>query len=132
MENENMTGLCCETQRREILPDETFNASGETTEADNGMCIGRIPTEAETAALKIRLMMKNAEGEDKCTLCKAAEALEKRPVSSGLDWAWPVLMMLMIMPFGSGGSASAEPFMRAYLDTLDKERKEKESGNVKE
>lgn len=42
---------------------------GIPAEPDNGVCIGRIPTEAEASAMQLRLLMARTEGEDKCTLC---------------------------------------------------------------
>lgn len=87
---------------------------------------GTPKSERETAAFKLRQMMEQAERDKKCTLCKAAEMLEKQPVSSGFDWAFPLFVLLFS---GFGGNTSSdflETFARSYAEILNKENEEKE------
>lgn len=62
-------------------------------------------------------MMTKVEGEDKCTLCKAAEALEK----SSNNWStWPFLMMLMLMFGMDANNHQTTSMMQAYFEALKK------------
>lgn len=92
-------------------------------ELDSSLANGMAQAPTAYIVTHLRLMMEKAEGEDKCTLCKAAEALEK----SNSNWStWPSLMMLMLM-FGTDfNNSQITGMMQAYLETLKKCNENKE------
>lgn len=98
--------------------------------------IGLIPnekpfTESDIAAAKLREMMKYAEGERKCDLCKAARELEKKGQSQNFGWQmWPLLLMTFLFAGWGGNGESSDAFNKAFLETLEKMNKEKEAGDA--
>lgn len=81
---------------------------------------------ASQAAMQLRLMMDKVEGEDKCTLCKAAEELEKMALNQSNSWSssWMlVLMLLMFDGFGNNKAYDLEA-LDAYMDVIKKKSQE--------
>lgn len=82
---------------------------------------GTVASENEAAALQLRLMMKNAEGEDKCTLCKAAEALENSTPKANQNWALSPIMLALTFSLLDGNKPDAElKTMKSMLDAMSK------------
>ena len=70
-----------------------------------------VPASArETLAVQLRQLMNEVDGEDKCTLCKAAKELSKSEWSSGsgTDWFFPILLIMLFGGFGSNQSIDPE------------------------
>lgn len=87
-------------------------------QSDEELSCGMAQTPTAYIVAQLRLMMDKAEGEDKCTLCRAAEALEKSNGSWSSSFSWIALLMLL---FGSGfGSTQNDSMMQAYLEALKK------------
>ena len=88
-------------------------------ELDDTMCYGVPISAASQMAMELRLMMERTEGKDKCTLCKAAEELEKSSLSKASDLGsscWPLLAMLML---GFGGYQAFDvDALKAYMDVI--------------
>lgn len=80
---------------------------------------------ASQAAMQLRLMMDKVEGEDKCTLCKAAEELEKLPTNQSTGWSflWLSLIMLLMCD-GFGGKGVDIEALNAYMDVIKKKTQE--------
>lgn len=97
-------------------PDSIYKAPEEFVKFN-----GKEPTETEKIAMELRKMIDRTDGKDKCTLCKAAELLEKKN-TSGWDM-WPLLLLI---PLLSGGLANDafENAMRTYIETVDKVKAE--------
>lgn len=94
-------------------------------EIDDCGCLVNISS-ASQAAMKLRLMMDKVEGEDKCTLCKAAEELEKMTLnqSNGWDSMWFYLIMMLIFS-GFGEKQTIDPdALSAYMDVIKKKAQE--------
>lgn len=81
---------------------------------------------ASQAAMQLRLMMDKVDGEDKCTLCKAAEELEKMSTNQSTGWSFPwlsLIMLLMCDGFGAGKGIDMEA-LNAYMDVIKKKAQE--------
>lgn len=72
-------------------------------------------------AMQLRLMMDKVEGEDKCTLCKAAEELEKLSTNQSTGWSFSWLSLIMfLMCDGFGGKGVDMEALNAYMDVIKK------------
>lgn len=109
---------------------KTENNSDYATAPIGPISNGKLLTESEIAAAKLRDMMKYAEGERKCDLCKAACELEKKGNPQNFGWQmWPLLLMMFLFAGWGDGGEPSEAFNKAFLDTLEKMNKEKEAGD---
>lgn len=86
-------------------------------------------SENSAASFKLRRMMENAVGEDKCTLCKAAEALEKADEKEKSSWSNGFTMfMLGMIPMLFGGTETHDPkALKNLFDALSKAMDSEES-----
>lgn len=98
----------------------TQNNDCAVADFNNGLCIGLKASPKETLAMQLRLMMKEAEGDDKCTLCKAAEELSK-PENQGFNSYFSLLMLMLLSPWG--GDVMDTDGMKAYMDAVEKKNK---------
>lgn len=65
-------------------------------------------------AVSLRLLMDHVSERDRCTLCKAAELIEKPKTSSD----WHMLMLFVLLLFG--GFDSDSEFLKSFANVLDK------------
>lgn len=95
-------------------------------EVDNTMCYAVPPSPASKMAAELRLMMDKAEGEDKCTLCKAAEELEKMSLNQTSNWgsSWSFLLMMLIFSGFGGAQAFDMDALMAYSEVIKKKAQE--------
>lgn len=105
-----------------------MNEENVTTqnEVDNTMCCAMEPLPASKMAMELRLMMDRVDGEDKCTLCKAAEELEKTTLNQSNSWdsMWFYCIMLLIFS-GFGDKQTIDPdALSAYMDVIKKKSQE--------
>lgn len=100
----------------------------ENKTVDNSICCAAPPSAASQAAMKLRLMMDKVEGEDKCTLCKAAEELEKLSLNQSSGWfgsSWMLVIMLLMLSSGPvGDNAFDVDALKAYTDVIQKKAME--------
>ena len=76
--------------------------------------------------MELRLLMAWKEGEEKCTLCRAANCLDKgmyQNAGNGIDGLWIFLILWATSDFGKNAGFT-EAFCRNYLDAVDKRKKE--------
>lgn len=85
------------------------------------MCFTDFQNQKETLIMQLRLMMRNAKPDDKCTLCKAIETLEKESTQN-FSSMWMALIMMLLIP----GFAD-DKTIRTVVDILKKQNEEKES-----
>lgn len=86
-------------------------------------------TENEYLAMTLRLMMDKANGEDKCNLCKAAEALEKERPSNNFSW-WLIILFAIFMFNGASPSfCDDSTFLTAFTEAMSKMNKTSEVQN---
>ena len=89
---------------------------------DEILC-GMPASPASQIAMQLRLMMGKAEGEDKCTLCKAVEALEKPSINQQNNWnsSWMLLLIMLACDgFDIGSNMLDADAMAAYSEVLKK------------
>lgn len=90
--------------------------------------IGKVPEhlfdkpptiENEILAMRLRLLMNKLDGEDKCLLCKATEALEKEKPSNNFSW-WIVIFLTIFLFSGNSESNffNDDTFLKALTETL--------------
>lgn len=98
-------------------------------ETDTNMCCALPLSYASQAAAQLRLMMDKVEGEDKCTLCKAAEELEKASNNQLSSWNFPWLAMIMLLMCDgfSGGKNIDIEALNAYMDVIKKKFEDPDS-----
>lgn len=77
---------------------------------------------ASQAAVQLRLMMDKVEGEDKCTLCKAIEELEKASHNQSSNWNFPWFIMIMFLMYDGFGCDKGIDMegLNAYMDVIKK------------
>lgn len=95
------------------------------SKAEDCGCLAEISSTSQ-AAMKLRLMMDKVEGEDRCTLCKAAEELEKMTLNQSNGWnsTWFYLVMMLIFSgFGEGKTLDSDA-LAAYMDVIKKKSQE--------
>lgn len=113
-----------------ILSEEEtlMNEEKVTTQSEIDNSIGFMPP-ASKAAMNLRLMMDKVEGEDKCTLCKAAEELEKLTLDQSNKWSSMWLPMIMMLIFGGfGGDQTLDPeVLTAYIDVIKEKAQSQDS-----
>lgn len=82
-------------------------------------------TEEEHVAAQLRFMKDTPylSSNDRCTICKAAELLEKKPKQSTDSYWWIAMLFILFGGFGSD-SQHMNDFMEAYKAVLDKRNKE--------
>lgn len=93
---------------------------------------GKGPTEKEILIMKLRSIMNNSSGDNKCTICKAVNELEKTD-STGWDGIWMLILLFLIFGgFGNkseGGLFNDETLLKALTKAIDETRQEKERQN---
>lgn len=93
--------------------------------------IGSVPAHEPTIVEKLREMMNHVSDSDRCTLCKAAEMLEK-PNSSSNDWyIWIVIIFMLVGGWGGDSKVSLD-FLKSYVDMLEKSRNPADNEDVKD
>lgn len=93
---------------------------------------GKGPTEKEILMMKLRSIMNNSSGDDKCTICNAVKELEKTDSTGWDNGLMFILMFLFFFGFGNNSSGSLfndETFLKAFTKAMDETRESKEGND---
>lgn len=66
-------------------------------------------------AKRLRDLIPHANDDDRCTLCKAADALE----SGNTNSSWPFLIIFLFLVFGWGGDSISSEFIKSLAKVLE-------------
>lgn len=68
-------------------------------------------------AIELRFLMGHVSDTDRCTLCKAAELLEKQTQGSDNWYMWIVIIFMLVGGWGTNFKVSDE-FFKSFMETL--------------
>ena len=83
-------------------------------------------TNLEDIALDLHLLMDHVSESDRCTLCKAAELIEKQNTSSNWNSSFWIILIFMLTLGNGSIDISLDDITKAYLETI---KKTKEADN---
>lgn len=70
------------------------NKTSKNMDSAIGFCCSSL-TPRQMLAARLRDISYHVSDMDKCTLCKAADELDKKPEKFGTDWAFPLLALAL-------------------------------------